>query len=42
MYSLGCKLITVGWISYVSLLKETHLVWVEALTTTSANNPVFF
>ena len=27
---------------YFSLLKETHLVCVEALTTTLANNPIFF
>ena len=41
MYSLGSKLIAIDWIFYFSLLKETHLVWVEALTTMLANNPVF-
>ena len=35
-YSLGCKLIKVGWISQW-LLKDTHFVWLEGLTTKEVN-----
>ena len=30
-YSLGCKLIRVGWIKHFWLLKNTHFVFLEAL-----------
>ena len=32
MYSLECKLIRVGWISHLWLLKDTHFLWLERLT----------
>ena len=37
MYSLGCKLITVGWVHF-RLAKDTHFVWLDALTK-PVNNP---
>ena len=32
LYSLGCKLIRVDWILHFWLLKDTHFVWLVALT----------
>ena len=37
LYSLGCKLIRVGWVKRFWLLNETHFVWLDALTM-SVNN----
>ena len=39
MYSLGCKLIKVGWVPHFSLLKDTHFVWLEAVTML-VKNPI--
>ena len=39
MYSLGCKLIKVGWVPHFSLLKDTHFVSLEAVTML-VKNPI--
>ena len=38
MHSLGCKLVRVGWVMHFWLLKDTQIVWLEALTML-VNNP---
>ena len=37
MYSLGCKLIKVGWVVHFWLLKDTYFVWLKTLTTLANN-----
>ena len=39
MQSLGCKLIRVGLVKHFLLLKDTHFIWLDALTTL-VNNPI--
>ena len=39
MYSLGCKLIRVGWVADFWLPKDAHFAWLEALTIL-VNNPI--
>ena len=39
LYSLGCKLLRVGWILHLWLLNGTTFVWLDALATL-INNPI--
>ena len=41
LHSLGPKLIRVGWISHFWLLKDTHLVWFDALSRAVNNQKKF-
>ena len=34
---LGCKLIRVGWILRFWILKDTHFVWLDTLTSLANN-----
>ena len=31
MYSLGCKLIRVGWVIHFWMLNDAHFVWLDPL-----------
>ena len=37
LYSLGCNLITVGWVVYFWLVKDIHFEWLDALARPGSN-----